>query len=363
MIKTYAELTFNVILVSNTRISPGQQVVVDLGAKNQSTSNIDFVTAAIHQCVRWKAGSHSDSWVRNIASVTFRVTKEMRARNKDSMREIKQQQKQSGTTAKGPSNDVYREILDAVRDGANQVTLRIPSDTMMSYAGSLITINHQLIVKAKTPSCANDPQIPVPLQIMSGTSVIPEMAPAIPIANPEGWDSNNITTVPVVQASYAPVSYGGNEQTGDSVFNSTATAIPSAPPMPSQTQYTLPHLLEELSSCLSIKFKLEEMLIDPQWKSTISSLKPYEFDSILQKVTLDFDKVDVANIICPHIHDFTCVYAVAILRSVSNFLRVQFVQAMLPHICDLQENKRVLLTELSDWEKVCTERDFDNALT
>lgn len=155
MINTYAELTFNVILVSNTRISPGQQVVVDLGAKNQSTSNIDFVTAAIHQRVRWKAGSHSDSWVRNIVSVTFRVTKEMRARNKDSMREIKQQQKQSGTTAKGPSNDVYREILDAVRDGANQVTLRIPSDTMMSYAGSLITINHQLIVKAKTPSWKN----------------------------------------------------------------------------------------------------------------------------------------------------------------------------------------------------------------
>ena len=347
------------ILVSNTRISPEQQVVIDLGAKNQSTSNIDFVTAAIHQRVRWKAGGHSDSWARNIASMTFRVTDEMRAKNKDSMREIKQQQKRSGTTARGPSNDVYREILNTIRDGANQITMRIPSYTEMSYAGSLITINHQLIVKAKTTCCATDPQISVPLQIMPILS--PEMVSStpIPIANPEGWDSNNITTVPVVQASYAPVFYGGNEQTGDSVFNSTA--IPSAPPMPSQTQYTLPHLLEELISCLSIKFKLEEMLTDPQWKSIISSLKPYEFDSILQKVALDFDKVDVANILCPHIHDFTCVYSVAILRSVPNFIRIQFVQAMLPHICDLHENKGLLLAELSDWERVCTERDFDNA--
>jgi hypothetical protein len=91
-------------------------------------------------------------------------------------------------------------------------------------------------------------------------------------------------------------------------------------------------------------------------------LAPYEFDAILKKVMMDFDKVDVANLLCPHIQNFTCVYAVAILRSVSHFLRIQFVQAMLPHIVDLDANKSVLLTELSEWERVCTERDFESAL-
>lgn len=299
----------------------------------------------------------------------FRVTPEMRAKNKESMREIKEQRKRSGVAARGQTNDLYRDILDAVRDGANQVTLNIPSDAKMSYAGNLVTVNHRLCIKAKTPSCVTDPEIYVPLQIVSSAlATHPVSAPApIPVATayPEGWNSNNVTTVPIVQASYVgPVSYGGNEKTGEqeSALNSTTTAVPSAPPMPSSNEYTLPSLLEELSSSLSAKMKLEELLANPQWKAVISSLKPYEFDSILQKVPLDFDKIDVANALCPHVYNFTCVYAVAILRSVSNFLRIQFIQAMLPHIHNLEKDKAVLLAELSEWEKVCTERDFENAL-
>lgn len=132
--------------------------------------------------------------------------------------------------------------------------------------------------------------------------------------------------------------------------------------MPNSDEYNLPKLLEKLDTCLSAKPKLEELLSDPQWKSVIASLKPYEFNSILQKVTLDFDKVDVSNLIFHHLQNFTCVYAVAILRSVSNFLRIQFIQAMLPHVVDLKTNKSVLVNEFSEWEKVCTERDLENAL-
>jgi hypothetical protein len=345
--------------------------VVDLGAKNESSSRVEIMTAAIHERIHWKAGGHSDTSDKKIASVVFRVTEEMRAKNKESMREIKEQKKRSGTTARGPSDDVYRDILNAVRDGANQVHLQIPIDAKMSYAGSLVTVNHRLCIKAKTPSCVTDPEIFVPLQIVSSASESHPAAAAAPAsipvvsAYPEGWNSSNVTTIPVVQASYiGAVSYGGNEKTGeqDDVLNSTTTAVPSAPPMPVSNEYNLPKLLDELGSCLSVKIKLEKLLVDTQWKSVISAMKPYEFDSVLQKVSLDFDKIDVVNVLCPHIHNFTCVYAVAILRSVPNFLRIQFVQAMLPHIVDLSTNKAMLLAELSDWEKVCTERDVDKAL-
>ena len=109
------------------------------------------------------------------------------------------------------------------------------------------------------------------------------------------------------------------------------------------------------------QFKLEKLLSDPQWKSVISLLQATEFMSILQKVMLDFDKVDVAQLLCPHV-ELTCSYAVAILGSVSNWLRIQFIQTMLPHIVDLEMNKDVLLRELSDWERITTERELENAL-
>jgi hypothetical protein len=239
----------------------------------------------------------------------------------------------------------------------------------MSYAGSIATVSHRLCIKAKTPSCVTDPEVIVPLQIVSGAyeNHVVSAPVTVPVAAvyPEGWNVNNVTTIPVVQASYVvPVSYGGNAMISSqaSVLNSTATAVPSAPLVPTSTEYTVARLLDDLSSCLTVKFKLEELLTDPQWESVISLLAPYEFDAILKKVMMDFDKVDVANLLCPHIQNFTCVYAVAILRSVSHFLRIQFVQAMLPHIVDLDANKSVLLTELSEWERVCTERDFESAL-
>jgi hypothetical protein len=358
--------SFIYIIVSNTRVAPAQQVVVDLGAKNESSSQVDIVTASIYQRIHWKAGGHSSCWDNKIVSMTFRVTEEMRAKNKESMREIAEQKKRSGT--RGPSDDIYREILNAVRDGANQVILVIPVDAKHSYMGSLVTVTHRLCIKAKTPSCVTDPEIFVPLQIVSSTSASLEIAPTAPTpmptvnAYPEGWNPNNITTIPIVQASYVgPVSYGGNEVNSAQEFAPYSTTVTPTAPHLSNVEYSFPKLLTELDSCLSVKFKLEELLSDPQWKSIISLLQPTEFMSILQKVMLDFDKVDVTQLLCPHVQ-LTCSYAVAILRSVSNWLRIQFIQTMLPHIADLKSNQDVLLRELSDWERVATERDLENAL-
>ena len=335
-------------------------MIVDLGAKNESSSRIDVVTAAVYENIHWKAGGHSDKSDRKIASTMFRITEKMRAMNKESMRGIQQQHRRSGVRAGETSNDICREILNAVRDGANQVNLQTPLNAKKSYNGNLITVSHRLSIKVKTPSCVSDPEIIVPLQIVTQTSSA-SMATSdtIPISNsyPEGWNTGNVTDMPVVQASY--VGLAGEQ---DYLVNPATNVVPSAPLLPDSNEYTLSKLLEKLDTSLSIKLELEKLLRDPQWKSIIAPMKPYEFDSILQKVTLDFDKVDVSNLLFPHIQNFTCIYAVAILRSVSNFLRIQFIQAMLPHIVDLSANNSVLLKELSEWEKVCSERDFENAL-
>eukprot|EP00804_Cyclotella_cryptica_P008039 CCRYP_004546-RA/>CCRYP_004546-RA protein AED:0.02 eAED:0.02 QI:75/1/1/1/1/1/2/200/557 len=361
--------------VSNTRIAPGKQIAVDLGAKNESSSQVNVISAVIHQRIHWKANSHSSCANEKITSTMFRVTEDMRSKNKEAMREIQQQKSRGagGGGARGPSSDdVYREILNAVRDGVNQVTLTIPEGAKHSYMGNLVTITHRLCIKAKTPSCVTDPEINVPLQIVSGmispgsTPPIYASATPMPTANvyPDGWNPNNVTTIPVVQASYVgPVSYGGNEVTSHQEIMNSANVVPTAPPLPKPTEYNFPNLLKELDSCLSIKFKLEELLTDPHWKSVLSSIQPQEFITLLQKTMMDFDKLDIAQLLCPLIHNFTCSYSVAILRSVSNWMRIQFVQAMLPYIVDLKTNKNVLVMELSDWERISTENDFERALS
>lgn len=356
--------------VSNTRIAPGRQVVVDLGAKNESSSRVDVISATIYQRIHWKSSSHSSCSDEKVASLMFRVTEDMRAKNKEAMREMKRQNG-AGVT-KGPSSDdVYREILNAVRDGVNQVTLMIPADAKHSYMGTHVSVAHRLCIKAKTPSCITDPEICVLLQIVpANISSSPSPSPyalATPMNTvndyPDGWDPNSVTTVPIVHASYVgPVSYGGNEVTANHEIMTSTNAVPTAPPLPNPMDYAFPRLLKELDSCLSIKFKLEELLADPHWKSVISSIQPQEFISVLQKTRLDFDKLDVAQVLCPVIHNFTCSYSVAILRSVTNWLRIQFVQAMLPYIVDLKKNKEVLVAELSDWERISTEKDFETAL-
>ena len=77
---------------------------------------------------------------------------------------------------------------------------------------------------------------------------------------------------------------------------------------------------------------------------------------------MEFDQTDLALLVAPAIENFTCVYVVAILRSVSEWLRIQFVQKLIPLCSDLKTNSSLILDEMSDWEKVSTERDFANAL-
>lgn len=352
--------------VSNTRVGIGQDMKIDLGAKNESSERIEFVSATLKESINWSSSGHHSHSKNQIVSKRFRITDAMKAKRKDSLREIKVEHQQSGVESRGFSDSVYREILDAVRDGANVVVLRIPSNVHNSYRGRLVTIEHYLSIKAKTPSCTKDPKIHVPLQIVSSShpSITPT-APvtsvaAVPSAPLPGWDQSNVTTIPIVEATViGPTIYGGDIVDGNGGVVSSYV-VPSAPALP--TEYTFQTLLGEIQSSLSVKMKLEDLLKVPQWKSIISALQPTEFVAILNTVMLDFDKVDIVNVLARNVNAFTCFYAVVVLRSVSNWLRIQIVQTMIPCIVDLRDSKSVLLNELSDWERISTEQDFEKAL-
>ena len=99
------------------------------------------------------------------------------------------------------------------------------------------------------------------------------------------------------------------------------------------------------------------------YKPLFSDLQPAYFVAVVKAAKMEFDQTDLALLVAPAIENFTCAYVVAILRSgVPGWLRIQFVQKLIPLCSDLKTNSSLILDEMSDWEKVSTERDFANAL-
>jgi hypothetical protein len=113
---------------------------------------------------------------------------------------------------------------------------------------------------------------------------------------------------------------------------------------------------------MSVKSKLEEMIRDDEWKPVLSALQPQDVVAIIKQVTLEFDQPDVAILVASVVDNFTCAYTVTILCSVSDWMRIQFVQKLISVCTDLRENQSLIVNELSDWERVSTELDFADTL-
>ena len=72
--------------------------------------------------------------------------------------------------------------------------------------------------------------------------------------------------------------------------------------------------------------------------------------------------MNVAGAIAPAIESFAAAHVVYLLRTVSEWTWIQAVQRLLPFCGDLAENAGAVRAELTDWERISTERDFEKAL-
>ena len=350
--------------VDDTRVGLGETLNVDFGCKNEATVEIQFVKAKVYQKVRWSSGHHHSQSKMSIAENNFDLTGAMPALSKTDQNQF-QEDVDNGIRSRGVTDDMYREILSAVRDGSNKVTLHVPYTTCPTYLGSLITVEHKLEILAKTPCGSTDPKIKVPLQIVTppddATHSDPSASPmqSVPPV-PDGWDSGNYTTLASNAGGGGTTSYGGDVVSGEEEIVVDSFDLPSNLGGPSD--YSFPSLLKEIQSSISVKSRLEEMVKDSNWNNLLSSLQPQDVVAILQKVTMEFDQADVAILVASVVTDFGCAYVVAILGSVSDWMRIQFVQKMIPLCADLRQNKSLILNELTDWERVSTEHDFEAAL-
>jgi len=351
--------------VDDTRVGLGETLNVDFGCKNEAVVEIQFVKAKVYQKVRWSSEHHHSQSNMSIAENNFNLTGAMRALSKSALGQV-QEEVENGIRSRGVTDDMYREILAAVRDGSNKVTLHVPFTACPTYLGSLITVEHRLEILAKTPCGSTDPKIKVPLQIVTPDAThsdpsAPSMGtmPSAPPL-PDGWNSGNYTTLESNSGGGGTTSYGGDVVSGEEEIVIDSFDLPSNLGGPSD--YSFSSLLKEIQSSISVKSKLEEMINDSNWTNLLSSLQPQDVVAILKKVTMEFDQADVAVLVASVVTNFGCAYVVAILGSVSDWMRIQFVQKMIPLCADLRQNKSLILNELTDWERVSTEHDFEVAL-
>lgn len=153
--------------VENTRAAVGENVIINLGMKNESLTKLERVTAKLKQTVEWHSSGHSSTNKSIIRSSIFGFEKldSMGPTNKDG----------NVPQATQPLT-VYEEVLNTIQDGHNQVIFQIPDYIPQSYTGRLIKIQYYISITAKTPSCYSNPKIKIPIEIVSPKNTPPIVA-------------------------------------------------------------------------------------------------------------------------------------------------------------------------------------------
>jgi len=353
--------------VDDTRVGEGEEINVKFACKNESSAEIEYAQAEVKQHIKWHSGGHSEHSKHTIAQRNFQLDHGMAKRSKEELAQIKDLNSNNAVgIARGEKYDLYKEILETVNEGTNQVSLLIPHVAVNSYSGSLITVSHKLDVFIKTPCCSSNPKSKINLLVVSPDSVAADggndvMEPSAP-SLPSGWDPAAVNTSDVVSGSSGNAVYGGDVATGENEDDIAVSPFNLPEDLGGPTVVSLPVLIKELNMALSVRSTIEEKLQDSNWKPLFSDLQPADFVAVVMAAKMEFDQTDLALLVAPAIANFTCEYVVAILRSVSEWLRIQFVQKLIPLCSDLNTNSSLILNEMSDWEKVSTERDFANAL-
>jgi len=353
------DITFGAA-ADDTRVGKNESIKVDFGCKNKATTEIKYVEAYVKQYVSWNAGGHSQHTEHHLVTQQFMDTDDMGALTKDQIAQLSSNAENQ--FASRGIDDLFREIKTMVTEGSNSISLHIPHEAKSSYSGLLINVHHVLKIKIKTSGFSTDPKSEIPIQIVTpdyvtgqqaGGDIAPE--PSAPVL--DGWDLEQVTTAAPASTPTTMV-YGGGV-TGEEDIVVDPLGIDGM----GGGEATLQGLLKELGSSISAKTTIGDRIADGNWDGVFASLQPRDFAAILGKVTIDFDQAEVADMVASKIPNYSCAHVVAAYHAVTEWVREQVVRKLLPHTKDLQSNSNVILSELTDWERICLERDFESNMS
>ena len=381
--------------IANTRIGRGETAVIDFACKNQSRQRIASVTVEIKQEARWSAGYHNEYSTNVLATRLFNRTERWGEMSKEEVKAKAQSRKNNTDSYRDRNQQALQIIHKAIFDGENRVLLNVPASALQTYHGALVQVNHRMKIKIKFDGmCIDHPTINVPIYLGTPTSYGGQIAsspqPSIPVATaiatpsappmdvkpsappapeaeinlaapsapPAEWAAA-VTSAPVV-VGQADVVIGGKAEDFEEGGAANASAfVPVAEVVPS-----LANLINEIKFAVSPSDTVRKRLNDKKWSPVFNAMTPIDYSSVIKAVAIEFDQPDIAALIAVSVRggSFTHEYVIAAIRTVSDWLRTPTIQKILPFCKDLHANVGKIKAELTDWEKVCTERDFEQAL-
>ena len=325
--------------VNDTRLDQGESTTVCFSCCNNTTVMVERIDACLMQECRWSASGHSEQSYKMLQRIDFPNLESASARQLLAPRQSLNRE----DSARQERDLVFREVESGKHTG--RVTM--PEAALNSYAGSLMTVQHHILVQVHTGCCVDSPTIRIPVQSGEARTSAAPLPPAQVVP----------TTITIAMPSSVgvlggkPTSWEGDEEP-EVVFA----------PTPSQQSPSLALLLEQMEESVMDMDIIQSKINDQTWNLVFEVLAPADFGAIIQKVNSDFDQPKVAVAVAGAMPQFSCAHVVAALRTTSEWNRSAVTEQLLPYSRDLVQNQQIILAELSDWEKLTTERAFANAL-
>ena len=331
------------IKVDNTRVAKGDSLKFQIAGVNYSEDDVEDVQVRLIQKFSFSSGHCTQT--REVSRGRIHLTDTLRVKSKEEIKQWEQDRKRMKDRKMrrmGFTETIYKKLLANVQNGQDKYIFPIPDKSTLkgyydTYEGTYVKVHYLLQIEIVTPDFTTNPMFEVPIHIHSGNRPKPS-APELHVDNKV--DEERVEESP---SFFPKMNYEYSYQS-------------------SPRAYDFANLMDQIKAALNVKSKLQDLLNDSQWHPTVKALTSNEFNLILDEVALDFDKGDVLELLAAKVENFTCKYASNILYKTTDWMRILVVQKMLPHCIDLKENSSDLLKNLSDWERLSTERDFENAI-
>lgn len=387
--------------VNDTHIGRGNVMELSLACRNNSTASIEHIDVKLVELIRWKVRSRSEQTKTILLNVTdlnlpgLSKAKMDRSQVRDSQRQ--------GVDVNSRN---YEAIYESLRSSENHVRLEIPTTAQDTYAGRIVTVSHYVKVYINTTRFVGNLSTKIPIQVGKPAQLHSAAPPAlvqnelpprihlqpvphpIPSAPDEAFDEISLP-VPAHPTPTAPLGPDDGyvpfaaavliSDNQDVINEARLQAVPETEVIVlggiegsnvsegngAVIRPSFAKLLQDMAASVNDYDMLTRRLQQPQWRCIFESLSPEQFGRIIKSVTLDFDQPRVARLLVPVLNggnNFTCPYFISALKNTEMWNRIAMVQVLLAQCRDLASGHHVVTSELSEWERTVTARDFAAAL-
>lgn len=338
--------------VSDTSLNQGEDVRINMSCRNRTTVPVESVNAVIMQKIWFSASSHSKSSSNTLAR-----------RNFGKFPGLERIDSLSLNKERSIGGDL-REVAKDLQEAKYSATLQMPHGAYPTYPGSLIRVEHCILVTVNTGACISNPTVFIPIQVGTAKSTTTQQQ-VVPLEEPEiSFDFNSAYSAepvhvlsPDAHLGGAPQDLGEKEEEQEPEINIEAEIT-----VAQQRTASIENLLKEMKESIQDVPLVQQKLDSAEWNQVFSSLSATDYGRIIKHVDLDFDQSKVAVAVAQSVPYFTCNYVVGAIANCSEWSRATMVEKLLPYTKDLAANKEKILSRLSEWDRQVTERAFKSAL-